>query len=203
MSRIVIAARTRMGGNRRCIGGHDLGRAFRRVRLLDWLGDNWPDDSPFQVGEIWNVDYQDKISARPPHVEDVIVREYHHLGEVTDLRGLVLQHVRPWKGGPDALFDRTVRRTTWGATFIPVKGPIPRCSTGYWLPDRDLERQSVGERTRFVLNGQSDRRFTWVGEQAPPERIEAGALVRVSLSRRFSSETAPEGYYVQLSGVPG
>jgi hypothetical protein len=59
-----------------------------------------------------------------------------------------------------------------------------------------------GERVRFVTAGESAiKRFAWVGVQRPPERIEAGALVRMSLSRLFSSETAPEGYYVQISGV--
>jgi hypothetical protein len=45
------------------------------------------------------------------------------------------------------------------------------------------------------------KRFAWVGVQEPPERIEVGSLMRMSLSRKFSSETAPEGYYVQISGV--
>jgi hypothetical protein len=57
-------------------------------------------------------------------------------------------------------------------------------------------------KARFVSTAKGAvRRLTWVGVQEPPVRIEAGSLVRVSLSRLFKPETAPEGYYVQVSGV--
>jgi hypothetical protein len=60
----------------------------------------------------------------------------------------------------------------------------------------------IGRRVRFVWVGESAvKRFAWVGVQAAPERIEVGSLMRMSLSRKFGSETAPEGYYVQISGV--
>jgi hypothetical protein len=42
----------------------------------------------------------------------------------------------------------------------------------------------------------------WVGVQAPPERIEAGSLVRVSLTRPFNPGGGLEGHYIQISGVP-
>jgi hypothetical protein len=202
MSRIVIVARTRMHGGHVCIGGHDLDRAFRGVRLLDELGDHFTDDSPFMVGDLWNIRYREKVSARPPHLEDVFALEYHPLGKVPDLKRLVLKAARPWAGGLDALFDGTVRTTPSGAAYIPTHGRLPRCSTGYWLPEQDLERQMFGNRARFLPSGQNPiTRIAWVGVAGPPERIEAGSLVRVSLSRLFKADTAPEGYYVQISGV--
>lgn len=202
MSTVVIVARTRMHGDHVCIGGHDLDDRFRGVRLLDWYGDHWPSDSPFMVGDLWNIRYRRKESARPPHVEDVIVHEQHRLEPIADLKRLVLKHARPWSGALDLLFDRTVRRTPSGAMYVPPKGRLPRCSTGYWVPDEELVRRMFGARSRFGLMGESgDTWLTWVGVQEPPERIEAGSLVRVSLSRLFRSETAPEGYYVQISGV--
>jgi len=202
MSRIVVVARTRMHGGHVCIGGHDLNRKFRGLRLLDRFGDHWPSDSPFLVGELWDMCYLEKGSARPPHVEDVCVMEYRRMGQAEDLKGLVLKHVRPWIGAPEVLFDGTARSTESGAAYIPSSGRLPRCSTGYWVPDKDLVQQILRERVRFATTGESAiKRFAWVGVQKPPERIEAGALVRMSLSRLFSSETAPEGYYVQISGV--
>jgi hypothetical protein len=202
VSRIVIVARTRMHGGRVCIGGHDLTDRFRGVRLLDWYGDSWPIDSPFMVGELWDITYKPKISARPPHVEDVIVSEYQPFGQVEDLKALVLQHRRPWSGAPEVLFDGTVRRTDSGATYIPIKGRLPQCSTGYWQPDQPLPRRAYGERVRFEYPGESaTNRMPWVGIQKPPGQIAAGSLIRVSLSRAFKSETVPEGYYLQISGV--
>ena len=171
------------------------------MRLLDRFGNHWSSNSPFRVGEIWSMRYRERVSARP-HVEDVCVKEHRLMGRVAELKALVLERVRPWCGGPEALFDGTVRSTKAGTAYIPWKGPLPGCSTAYWAPDEDLIRQLIDTKVRFVLTGKgSIKRLSWVGVQEPPERIPTGALVRVSLSRRFGSETAPEGYYVQISGV--
>lgn len=43
--------------------------------------------------------------------------------------------------------------------------------------------------------------FTWAGMADPPSRIAAGTLVRVSLARLYDPESAPAGYYAQISGV--
>jgi hypothetical protein len=203
MSKILIVARTRMQHDHVCIGGHDLDHNFRAVRLLDRFGGYWRSASPFAVGEVWDMRYQAKDSV-PPHVEDVKVEKYRRLQSATDFRDLVLKGARPWIGAPNVLFDATVQSTSSGTAYIPTDGPLPRCSTGYWVPDKDLARDSSRGRMRFTSTGPSAiRGFAWVGVQEPPERIDAQSLVRVSLSRSFASETAPEGYYVQISGVLG
>lgn len=202
MSRIVIVARTRMQNNHVCLGGHDLDRAFRGVRLLDPFGDHWTADSPFMVGDLWRIRYREKAGARPPHVEDVFAMEQQPMGRVPDLKRLVLKAAHPWEGGPEVLFGGTVQATPSGIAYIPEHGPLPRCSTGYWLPDDDLTRQRFETRTRMNWPGKGPvQRFAWVSVADPPERIEAGSLVRISLSRLFKSDTAPAGYYVQISGV--
>src|SRR5438270_576671 len=91
----------------------------------------------------------------------------------------------------------------WRSGYVPSKGTLPRSSTGFWLPDLDLVRETTeGKRPRFKSERQGVVRWlTWVGVAEPPERIDAGSLVRVSLSRLFGSETAPDGYYLQISGV--
>lgn len=202
MSRVVIVARTRMQGDDVCIGGHDLEHGFRGMRLLDRFGGHWTTVSPFMVGELWNLDYRAKHSVQPPHVEDVYVNGQQRIGQVQDLKALVLRRTRPWRGGPDALFEGTVRSTPSRAAYIPSEGRLPRCSTGYWVPDHDLVLKRIGTKKRFLLTEQEDiERFAWVGVQDPPERIEAESLVRVSLSRLFAAEGVAEGYYVQISGV--
>jgi hypothetical protein len=201
MTRVVIVARTRMRGDHVCIGGHDLDNHFRGVRLLDRFGDHFTQESPFAVGDVWSIRYLQKGSARPPHVEDAFVMEQCRMGPVTDLKAMVLKHVRPWTGGIHALFEGTVKPTPSGAAHIPVYARLPRCSTGYWVPSLDLVRPHADGR-HFDLTEQGPfKHLTWVGVAAPPDRIEAGSLLRVSLSRAFKSETAPEGYYVQISGV--
>jgi hypothetical protein len=203
MRRILIVARTRMRGNRICIGGHDLDRGFRSVRLLDAEGRHWMDTAPFAVGDLWQVRYRSK-HTHAPHVEDVMVDRYRRLDSARNPLALILAHAQPWTGPPETLFDGTVHATTSGSPYIPGDGALPRRSTGYWIPQADLACRSSGERVRFEWTGGPGRwRFAWVGVATPPPRIPAGSLVRVSLSRLFSSETAPEGYYVQISGVLG
>jgi len=202
MSRIVIVARTRMQHDHLCIGGHDLDDGFRGVRLLDKFGDHWPPDVPFTVGGLWRIRYRPKVSARPPHVEDVFVLGQEQLGAVPNLKALVLSRVHPWEGGPEVLYGGTLRATDHGGAHIPMQGPLPRCSTGYWFPDHDLERHVLNGRARFLWTGDGPiTHLTWVGTAAPPECIPAGSLVRVSLSRAFRADGVPEGYYLQLSGV--
>ena len=198
MSRVVIVGRTRMQQDRLCIGGHDLDHKFRAVRLQDRYGDSWPDDAPFRLGQIWQIRYFAK-NGRKPHVEDVRVNDLELVGQIDDLKTLVLRHARPWEGSCDVLFDGKVRPTPSGANYIPCGWRVPNRSTGYWIPAEPLERTTYGSRSRFV--GCGERAFPWVGVQEPPARIEAGDLVRLSLSRKWSSDTSPEGYYVQISGV--
>jgi len=201
MNQVVIVARTRMHNDHICLGGHDLGLHFKAIRLLDRFGGAWTSDAPFKLGEVWNLRYREK-PGRPPHTEDVFVMEHFRLRTVPDLKAMVLKHVQTWTGPPEALFEGTVKSTSWGSAFIPPKGRLPRHSTGYWTPEEDLVRVVEGRKVRFVPSGDGRvKRLPWVGAQEPPERIEAGALVRMSLTRLFKSEVAPEGFYVQISGV--
>lgn len=185
-----------------CIGGHDLDRNFRGVRLLERFGDHWPADCAFQVGDVWAIRYTEKVSARRPHVEDVFVMEHRCLQPVPDPKSLILRHISPWHGAPSALYDGTVRVTPSGSVYVPERGPLPACSTGYWQPDRSLAPASPRDPTRFeYADGETHWRIKWVGTQQPPAKIDAGALVRVSLSRLFARDYVPAGFYVQISGI--
>lgn len=201
MSRVVIVARTRMHGDHVCIGAHDLDHEFRSMRLFDRHGNHWTTSSQFIVGDIWDIRYRTTY-CRPPHVEDVKVIQQRLLGRMPVLKEMLLKHIRPWGGGPQALFDGTVQMTTSGTAYVPAGGRLPECSTGYWIPGDDLAQRTFETRVRFVWTGKNgSARFTWVGIAEQPERIARGSLVRVSLTRLFSPGTAPAGYYVQISGV--
>jgi hypothetical protein len=202
MNRVVIVGRTHMHHGQLCIGGHDLDRNFRGVRLLDRFGGHWPGDCQFQVGDVWSIRYTEKISARKPHVEDVFVMDQLRLQPVPDLKSLILRRISPWKGGPSTLYGGSVRSTRSGSVYVPERGTLPSCSTGYWQPDRTLVPASLRDSKRFeYADDEVCWRIRWVGTQTPPDRIEVGALIRVSLSRLFGREDVPAGYYVQISGV--
>lgn len=201
MSAVVNAGRTHMGRTHICIGGHDLDNEFRAVRLLDPFGDPWTRAARFMVGETWDIQYR-LINSKPPHVEDVRVDDYRRLNSDFNLHDLVMVRARPWVGHPEELFHRTVMHTPSGASYVPSGGQIPHCSTGYWIPSADLVAEDTRGKVRFAWTPRGTRwRMTWVGVQAHPAQIKAGTLVRVSLSRVFKPETAPEGFYVQISGL--
>jgi hypothetical protein len=201
VSRVVIVARTRMHHEHVCVGGHDLDCGFRGVRLLDKFGRYLTSDVPFMVGETWNLTYRRKPDP-PPHVEGIAVREYRLIERIPDLKQFVIGRAKPWSGGPETLFGGTAGSTPSGTAYVPSGGRLPPGSTGYWVPDEPLEQFTAYEKTRFMWMGKGTiKRFAWVGVAEPPDRIEKGSLVRVSLTHLFRSKTTPEGYYVQISGV--
>ena len=68
---VLVVARTRMRGDRVCVGGLEIETA-RSVRLMGSDGWNLHEDHPIRPGEIWDLAYEDHPDPTPPHVEDVI-----------------------------------------------------------------------------------------------------------------------------------
>lgn len=193
-----------MNKGRVCVGAHDLDAEFRSLRLLTPSGENMPEDKPLDIGTIWDLEYEDRPDVDPPHVEDVLVRGGKRVEEIPldQLRDYLLARVTPWEGSPESLFDRTVQATPTGRILVRDDGPLPKMSTGYWLPDADLVKRLSFEKVRYLYIGPGEAdEFTWAGVESAPEVIRAGTLVRVSLARWFNPSTAPAGYYAQISGV--
>jgi hypothetical protein len=193
-----------MNQGRVCVGGHDLDRDFRSLRLLTKGGMNIKEDAGIDVGEIWELDYKDHPEPDPPHIEDVLVSENKRIETLPldEVRALILENETPWAGSPAALFDRTVAGTPNGRVYVPGEGPLPSRSTGYWIPDDEIVKHIAYKKARFLYVGSGELSgFTWAGMADPPPRISPGTLVRVSLARWHDPDSAPAGYYVQISGV--
>jgi len=199
--RILIVARTRMRGERRCIGALTLGPETESLRLRLPDGSYPSVASPYQVGQIWDVKYtRSNISRRPPHTEDVLVLRARPMGVDPNPTRTILARVRPWRGGIEQLFGGHVRFTANGNGYISERGGVPNFSTGFWVPDRDLILRDDG--THFDYLGVVRRGLAYVGEREPPPRIRAGTLVRVSLAtwwRPENAEDVEERCYLQLS----
>jgi hypothetical protein len=193
VSRVLVVSRTRMRGGHVCVGGHDLDRDMRSLRLLR------PDASntPFEIGQVWELDYEPVPHVHPPHVEDVRVdpNTARYVDTLEPLGPFLRERVTVWKGVP---FEGTLLRTNSGTGYVPVEGPFPSCSTGYWLPEQPLEFDGD---SRYVFRAEDGRRrIRYVGVAEPAARIEPGTLVRVSLARPWSPSNAPAGLYLQISG---
>jgi hypothetical protein len=204
MERVLIVARTHMS-NDVCIGGLALD-SNRNVRLLRPGGFHQPENTPFEVGQIWELDFHQRPRLIPPHIEDVIVTEEHYIGQQPHLRNFLMQHVQPWQGGLDKLFDGLLVIDS-ASGYICRRNGIPKCSVGYWLPDNSLTATLKNNKFSYQISGESSSRYRkspaikYVGCSNPIYRIPAGSLLRVSLARWWvQAETDEERCYLQLSG---
>lgn len=210
MVKVLIVAKTHMNGGV-CVGGLRLD-TNRNIRLIPHGRANHPEDTVFEIGQIWELDFHEGAKTKPPHVEDIIVTDQRLVEHVDNLREFLLQRVQPWQGGPEQLFDRCLcLKGTSG--YISATGSIPRCSTGYWLPDKTLslnkplipdtqnnkhyyEMLRIGDNRRPTILS-----IKYVGFATPVNKIPAGTPVRVSLARWWKpTETSEERCYLQLSG---
>jgi hypothetical protein len=207
MERVLIVAKTRMS-NDACVGGLALD-TNRNVRLLRPGGLHQPENTSFDVGQVWELDSHQPSHLTPPHIEDVIVTKEHYVGQQPDLRNFLMQRIQPWRGGLDKLFDGLLVIEGASGYVSRYKG-IPKCSVGYWLPDTSLTMTFKNNKPSYQLeyrsreNSSPHRRsfsIKYVGFSNPIYRIPAGSLIRVSLARWWvQPETDEERCYLQLSG---
>jgi len=204
MERVLIVAKTHLG-NDACVGGLALD-TNRNVRLLRPGGLHQPENTPFEVGQIWEVDFRPVSRVTPPHIEDVIVTEEQYIGQQPNLRDFLLERVQPWHGGPEKLFDGMLVLEGLSGYISRRKG-IPTCSVGFWLPDSSLIMTLKNNKPSYQIMDGNGSRFgrsfaiKYVGFAPPKYRIPAGSLLRVSLARWWvQSEVNEERCYLQLSG---
>ena len=134
MERVLIVAKTHMRSGA-CVSGltRDTNRS---IRLLTPDGSNQPANAPFEVGQVWEIEFQPRPEIIPPHVEDVLVTQQRCIGQSSKLRNILIQRVRPWQDGPEHLFDGKL--TIENTSYISRAGGLPNQSTGYWLPSNPL-----------------------------------------------------------------
>lgn len=194
---VLVVARTRMTSGA-CIGGI-VRRDGRSVRLLDSEGYHFPTDVDLEVGRVYNMTLSKCKGLAAPHLEDVRVMAHGDGQAVNDLADEIKKHATPAVGGPEFLFDgRLVARET-GKRFLDPGSPT-NYSTQFWIPSCDLELD-VNEWNGKIKHEyySEDFRVKYVGFADPPEVIEAGQLVRVSLSKPFSIPGTPHACWLQLS----
>jgi hypothetical protein len=163
--------------------------------------------APFQLGQVWELEFENVQDIDPPHVEDVIVTSHAFVGHETNARGEILARVQPWQGPASALFGGLVQYTNNNNGCITRSGGIPDRSTWFWIPDKDLVLRADGKHydyPRSMMGISIPRGLSYVGEPPAPPVIPAGTLVRVSLARWWRPDendpNCPEYCFVQLSG---
>lgn len=185
-----------------CIGGLTTDGA--NVRLLPAGRQNHPEDAPYAIGDVWEMELTPIAATVPPHVEDHRVGGATKIGRAPSLTTLIPSRAPVWRGGPESLFDGALKYRSSGRAYVG-RDQVPPSSVGFWLPDRPLESRSLFGKPGYVYEMPGGRRvsFRYVGYEAPIPSIRAGTLVRVSLARWWRPLDDPDGEeccYAQVSG---
>ena len=195
---VLIVSKTSMNNNMCCVGGLVL-ENNQSVRLLNRGNRNQPEDTPLQIGQVWNINFIPRNPIQPPHVEDIIVlqktfvRNQNNLSTFIQDRGLV-----NWNGSINNLFDGLLSWTSGGSGYVNADaGQFPTRSTGYWIANQDLEMYESYGSPRYRYS--NDRAVKFKGYQDLLNTIPAGTLIRVSLTRAYPINGI-NGCWLQLSG---
>lgn len=170
-----VVARTRMSGDRVCVGGIDLDSG-RSLRLLGSDRRNLLETNPIRPREIWDLAYSPAPSVEPPHIEDVIVTRGHKVEDVADTRAAILQLVNPWQGTLESIFDGRLDTTDGGSAFIRRDPPLPSHSTGFWVATDDVPKSRFDDYgvKYWFPDGRAIRKVTYKGMEDPIESSQPG-----------------------------
>jgi len=184
-----------------CVGG--ILEDGRSVRILKANATSLPTDTKVSVGDIYEIVFDARPNAIPPHVEDILVSKAKLVEQV----GITVEVIENWggrvcNGGTDILFQGNLSWTDSGSGFISRANGLPENSVGFWIPDKNLTRNDFHSKVKFRYPHQNWRSLPFVGFQDPIDTIPARTLVRVSLARWWSpkDENIEDRCYLQLSG---
>jgi hypothetical protein len=195
-------------GIQACVGalGIETGDS---LRLFERDGSYPPANTPYQVGQVWELTWKHDKRRKPPHNETVIVyqRLLSHSIPPAEL-GEYLQNeigIVVWEGSPDDLFDGYPNSTRAGKGYVSENTRLPTVSTGFWVSDKDiiLVKDEYGSDCYEYQGDSRIRLLKYVGYDTPVGIIPAGTLIRVSLATWWCPSSWVDGEercYLQLSG---
>lgn len=202
-----------MAGDCVCIGGVDIDN-HRSVRLLDASGHHeYANLCPYQIWDIWDIDYHMSHKRPSPHTEDANVtrRDKIRTANPSDLpverlaSFLERSGIPIFRGSLFKVFEGKLKRTDYDKLFIS-KEDVPAYSTCFWVNDRRLiGYNNERGRRQYRYNDMSNMygyTISYVGAAEPPSNIEAGSLIRLSLAHWWKPDDSndEERCYLQLSG---
>lgn len=194
MPRVLIVGKTRMDGLR-CIGalGVDDNKSYR---LLTSDGKNYPANTEFNLGQVWDVELRAEPDLTPPHTED------HRTNRQQLMRTLSMAQLNDFIQDrftapivvPRQLFDGKLRFAQNKKAFIWPESKRLNYSTGFWRFRKKLHKflDDYG-RVRFAYcdndtscdldDDDLELDVPYVGCEPAIDEIPAGAILRFSLAR--------------------
>ena len=217
MVQVLIVAKTEMGKGV-CLGGLVL-NTDQSVRLLPWDPSRFSHsmDTPFNLGDIWDLELEEVPNKNPPHTEDIRIKgfqeRYIQTIPKSELKDFLLKRVDAPFVHPSALFDGLIRFTSYNPQTGGCKGYVdpadglPGYSTGFWRFDQPLYKHEYedGGAARYLYydygTGVLVLDVKHIGFDEPLEIIPPGSLLRFSLSRGHKDYPEEDRYrWLQLSG---
>src|SRR4051812_15215149 len=113
---VLIVSKTQMNPGC-CVGGLIL-ENNRSVRLLPKTGHNQPVNTPFEIGQVWDLQLEEVGETRPPHTEDIRVLKSVYVESVSNLSSFLMKRVPIFLPNPKQLFDGLIRFTSNGSGYI-------------------------------------------------------------------------------------
>lgn len=202
-----------MAGDRVCVGGVDIDNRLS-LRLLTARGTHeTASECPYQIWDIWDIDYYLTYERPNPHTEDANVTRrvkvervdapnmsVNRFASFLESSGIPL-----FRGSLFTVFDGKLKLTDADKMYIS-KEDVPTYSTCFWVNDKRLLGYTNDRgRWQYRYNDMSNRygyTISYVGSAEPPADIEAGSLIRLSLAHWWKPENSndEERCYLQLSG---
>lgn len=171
------------------------------VRLVKANG-QWDTSSEFDIGDIWDIEFDKIGELTPPHTEDITIKKRRYVGSQQGLAAHLLSQIEPWKGGIEQVFEGLLGFTGNNNGYISHAKGVPGYSTWFWVPDKDLTLRDDGKHYDYP-GAYFTRGMAYVGEPTALPVISAGTLVRLSLARWWKPQDVDdleERCYLQLSG---
>lgn len=206
---IVILARTRMNNNHVCIGGFSLNQN-RYIRLLNRDGYNMDKSDPYQLQQVYNIDYKYKEDITPPHHEDVLVlnASLNYVMQSRDFSNLL-----GFLSIPDVhIKDLFSGLLNWegekSSGFLLRDQPYyPSASVMIAQLNHDLYLSRYKDRVYYFndlnLNKTFEVRYVGTKNLDHKKKIPSGTYMRFSLARWWDNDGrySPKRSYLQLSGI--
>ena len=194
MARVVIVGKTKMN-HLRCIGALGL-EDMEPYRLLTSVGDNFPANTEFKLGQIWDLDLRPDSNVTRPHTEDVRILKQQFVQTLSaiELRDFIQKRVNAPVVYPCQLFDGRLKFSQAKRAFIWPGNRSVGYSTGFWRFDRALHlcRDEKGDPRYLYCDDDVSCNFNdddlkldtkFVGCEPTLDVIPAGTVLRYSLAR--------------------
>ncbi len=201
MTKTMVVCKTSME-DALCVGGLTLDKS-ERIRLLTSTGDNQPQDTSFEVGDVWDCELVPKRNTRKPHTEDMLASPKRKLWAIPNGREFLIEQLDLKPSRKRTLFDGLLDYTKAGSGFISERKGVPEYAHAFWRPRYGLRKRMDRGKTYYVYEGPSSRKFRlkYVGLEIPVERLHPGSVLHLSLARWWKQPRVNEWRcFLMLSG---